>query len=68
MLLIFLFNCQEKKDLECSMYNQKVSSYMNKLTRLKQSAFFEGKNLKFTIKLNQTSLKHKILLIIITKN
>lgn len=51
MLLIFLFNCQEKKDLECSMYNQKVSFYMDKLTRLKQSAFFEEKKSKIYYKI-----------------
>lgn len=54
ILLILLFNCQDRKDIECSKYSQKVSFYMDKLTRLKQKIIFKEKesNLDYRIKLD----------------
>jgi len=54
IILALLFNCQDKKDIECSKYNQKVSYYMDKLTRLKQNIVFENNkpnNIDYKIKL-----------------
>lgn len=62
ILFIFLCNCQSKNDEKCSDYKEKVSFYMDRLTRLKQSiAFIKPINIdqiKMDISQSQDSTYH----------
>lgn len=42
LLFVFLFNCQDKKNIKCDLSKERVNFYMDKLTRLKQSVVYEN--------------------------